>query len=223
MALQWLKKDAAGLVTVVVQDRLTGLVRMVAYADEPAVQATLDTGEGHFYSRSRGKPWRKGESSGNTLKVSEVWADCDADCLIYLVEAAGPSCHTGRESCFFRVVGTDGEFVEDPQQHAAHTFPRLWTALLARRNATGDKSYTRHLLDKGAPKIGEKLREEAGELADAIADESDERVASEASDVIYHLLVGLLHRGVAWADVSRELARRFGMSGHDEKASRKSS
>src|SRR4051812_35694444 len=101
MALPPLKYDSQGLVTVVVQDRLTGDVRMLAHANQAALQATLDTGEGHFFSRSRQALWRKGESSGNTLKVLELWADCDADAVLYLVDPAGPSCHTGRLTCFF--------------------------------------------------------------------------------------------------------------------------
>jgi phosphoribosyl-ATP pyrophosphohydrolase/phosphoribosyl-AMP cyclohydrolase len=220
MQLDWLKRDAAGLVTVVVQDRHTGLVRMVAHADEAALQATLESGFGHFFSRSRQRMWKKGEESGNLLRVHEVWADCDADCLVYLVDPEGPSCHTGRETCFFRRVGSDGALSELSEQ-AAPTFSRLWSELEARRAATSDKSYTRSLLDKGASKIGEKLREEGDELARAIEGESDERVLSESGDVLYHLLVGLLFRKLSLRDVQAELARRFGTSGHDEKASRK--
>jgi phosphoribosyl-ATP pyrophosphohydrolase/phosphoribosyl-AMP cyclohydrolase len=221
MDLSWLKRDAAGLVTVVVQDRMTGLVRMVAHADDAAVQATLDTGFGHFFSRSRKKMWKKGEESGHVLSVFEVWADCDADCLVYLVDPEGPSCHTGREACFFRRVNGDGSLSEEPVHHAGPTFTRLWAELEARKASGADKSYTRSLLDKGAPKINEKLREEADELARAIEGESDERVVSEASDVLYHLLVGLLFRGRSLREVQAELARRFGTSGHDEKAARK--
>ena len=221
MDLTWLKRDAAGLVTVVVQDRMTGMVRMVAHADDAAVRATLDTGFGHFFSRSRSKMWKKGEESGHVLRVFEVWADCDADCLVYLVDPEGPSCHTGREACFFRRVGADGSLSDDPVHHAGPTFTRLWAELEARKSAPADKSYTRSLLDKGAPKINAKLREEADELARAIEGESDERVVSEACDVLYHMLVGLLSRGRTLREVEAELARRFGTSGHDEKASRK--
>jgi phosphoribosyl-ATP pyrophosphohydrolase/phosphoribosyl-AMP cyclohydrolase len=218
--LSWLKRDASGLVTVVVQDRHTGLVRMVAHADDAAVRATLESGFGHFFSRSRGKMWKKGEESGHFLHVREVWADCDADCLVYLVDPEGPSCHTGREACFFRRVSADGTLADDPQHHAGPTFTRLWRELEARRDAPADKSYTRSLLDKGATKIGAKLREEGDELARAVEGESDERVVSESGDVLYHLLVGLLLRKLSLRDVQAELARRFGTSGHDEKASR---
>lgn len=220
MDLETLEWDAAGLVTVVVQDRHTGEVRMLAHANRDAVARTLATGEGHFWSRSRQSLWRKGESSGNTLAVLEVWADCDGDALVYLVDATGPSCHTGRRACFYRHLDAAGVAHEPAGLDASPTLVRLADTLAARQGEDGDKSYTRSLLDEGAPKIGDKLREEAGELADAIADESDERVVSEAADVLYHLMVGLLHRGVSHRAVEAELARRFGVSGHDEKASR---
>lgn len=227
MELSWLKRDAAGLITVVVQDRQTGVVRMVAHADEQALRATLETGFGHFFSRSRQRPWKKGEESGNVLHVREVWADCDADCAIYLVDPEGPSCHTGRDACFFRQVGPDGALVEPSapagaaQRYAAPTFARLWSELEARRERTGETSYTRSLLDRGAPKIGEKLREEADELARACERESDERVISESGDLFYHQLVALLFRRLTLRQLATELARRFGTSGHEEKASRK--
>ncbi|MFO0683531.1 MAG: bifunctional phosphoribosyl-AMP cyclohydrolase/phosphoribosyl-ATP diphosphatase HisIE [Sandaracinus sp.] len=213
--LAQLKKDAAGLVTVVAQDRLTGEVRMVAHANEEAVQQTLETGAAHFFSRSRGALWKKGETSGNVMRVHEVWADCDADALLYLVDPEGPSCHTGAPSCF--VTPAD----ERTTGRAGPLFVRLEEALAERRHRTGEKSYTRSLLDGGAPKIGAKLREEADELARAIESETPERVASEAADVIYHAMVGLLSRDVPLRAVEAELARRFGVSGHDEKAARK--
>jgi len=220
MTLSELKYGASGLVTVVVQDRLTGEIRMVGYADEAALQATLDTAEAHFPSRSRGRLWRKGETSGNVLRVREIWADCDGDAVLYLVDPCGPTCHTGRDTCFFRVLPRDGGALTESPQHGAPTLPRLWSELLARKAASAEKSYTRKLLDAGAQKIGDKLREEADELARATSGESDERVVSEAADVLYHLLVALLYRGVAMRDVEAELARRFGTSGIDEKQSR---
>jgi phosphoribosyl-AMP cyclohydrolase / phosphoribosyl-ATP pyrophosphohydrolase len=218
-AFDWLKRDAAGLVTVVVQDRHTGLVRMVAHANDEALRATLESGFAHFFSRSRGKLWRKGEESGHVLKVHDVWTDCDGDCLVYLVDPHGPSCHTGAETCFYQHVGADGRLSE-PGGVAASTFPRLERELEARRDASAERSYTRSLLDKGAGKVAEKIREEGGELAQAVEGESDERVVSESGDVLYHLMVGLLLRKLSLRDVQGEIARRFGISGHDEKASR---
>jgi len=217
MELDALKWDAAGLVTVVVQDRMSGEIRMLAHADRDAVAATIETGEAHFYSRSRKAHWRKGESSGNTIAVAEVWADCDADALVYMSDPRGPSCHTGAQSCFFqRLDAPDAS----PRQRALPLLPRLFAELAARRDADEGSSYTRKLLTEGAAKIGAKVREEAGEFDDAIQSESDERVVSEAADVVYHLLVGLLARGVELRDVDAELARRFGVSGLIEKASR---
>lgn len=214
--------DAAGLVTVVVQDRLTGEVRMVAHANEEALRRTLESRQATFWSRSRQAIWRKGETSGNTLEVAEVWVDCDGDALVYLVEPAGPSCHTGERTCFFRRADADADADAgaDAKGYAGPVLLRLWGELEARRDASGGKSYTKSLLEKGVGKIGEKVREEADELAHALAGESEERVVSEAADVLYHAMVGLLARGVTLRDVQAELARRFGVSGLDEKASR---
>lgn len=213
-----LKFDAAGLVTVIAQDRHSGEVRMLAHADAHAVEQTLKTGKAWFYSRSRKQHWLKGETSGNTLAVHEVWTDCDADAIVYLVEPAGPSCHTGRETCFFRRL--DDAPKDDAVGWAQATFGQLENTLEARKDTDDGTSYTRQLLDAGAAKIGEKIREEADELARAVEGESDERVVSEAADLIYHAMVGLLSRGVTLRQVQAELARRFGTSGLAEKASR---
>lgn len=219
MSLDELKFDAHGLVTVVVQDRLTGELRMLAHANRDAVQRTLDERQAYFYSRSRQRLWRKGEESGNTMAVHEVWADCDGDALVYLVEPAGPSCHTGEPSCFFRQLDAAAtEALAGPRAQSA--LPRLWSALEQRRDASAEQSYTRSLLQAGAPKINAKLREEADELARAIDAESPERVVSEAADVLYHLFVGLLLRRTDLRAVQAELARRFGLSGLAEKAAR---
>lgn len=221
MTLPQLKYDANGLVTVVVQDRLTGELRMLAHADEQALRATLETGEGHFYSRSRKAPWRKGETSGHVLRVSEMWIDCDADAVVYLVDPDGPSCHTGRTSCFFRKLESDGSLQEPEGAHARPTLPQLFAELEQRKRNPAASSYTRKLLESGVLDIGAKIREEADELARALANEGDERVVAEAADEIYHLLVGLLARDLDLRAVEAELARRFGVSGLAEKASRK--
>lgn len=212
--------DAQGLVAVVAQDAETGEVRMVAWANREAVTRTLETGDAHFFSRSRRALWKKGETSGNTLGVREVWVDCDGDTLLYMVDPNGPSCHTGAEACFFQRLGPDGEVVEDNGTGAPPTLLRLSRVLQQRRESSADKSYTKALLDAGAPQIGAKLREEAGELADALADESDDRVASEAGDTLYHLLVGLVFRQVPVRRLLETLSGRFNQSGHEEKASR---
>ncbi len=220
MQLDTLKWDDAGLVTVVVQDRLSGEVRMLAHANRDAIKATLDTGFAHFYSRSRKQQWRKGETSGNGLRVSEIWIDCDGDALIYLADAEGPSCHTNRETCFFTRTASDGSASIDNVAHARTALPRLWAELEARRDASEGKSYTKKLLTEGALKISEKLEEEAGELAQALQHETKERVISEAADVTYHMLVALLAKGATLNDLTAELAKRFNQSGLEEKANR---
>jgi phosphoribosyl-ATP pyrophosphohydrolase/phosphoribosyl-AMP cyclohydrolase len=221
MALGELKYDGDGLLTVVVQDRLTGEIRMLAHANEQALRATLETGEGHFYSRSRRAAWRKGETSGHTLRVAEVWVDCDADAVLYLVDPEGPSCHTGRTSCFFRRLDAREQLQDDPDAHGRALLPRLFAELEKRKHTTSAGSYTRKLLDGGVDAIGAKIREEADELARALAQESDARVVAEAADEVYHLLVGLLARSLGLREVEAELDRRFGVSGLAEKAARK--
>jgi phosphoribosyl-ATP pyrophosphohydrolase/phosphoribosyl-AMP cyclohydrolase len=220
MQLKDLKWDSDGLVTIVVQDAATGEVRMLAHANQAALRATFDTGFAHFFSRSRQALWCKGETSGNRLRVRGAWIDCDRDALVYLAEPEGPSCHTSRDTCFFTRVQADGELVEDPKHHAQSALPALWSELLDRRESTATKSYTRSLLDAGIPKIIAKIQEEADELSRALQSESDDRVVSEAADVVYHMLVGLLARGVSLRDLENELARRAGVSGLTEKANR---
>lgn len=211
--------DSASLITAVVQDRLTGQVRMVAWMNAEALRRTLATGRATFYSRSRQSLWEKGETSGNGLVVSSVHADCDGDTLLLLVDPEGPSCHTGRPACFFRRVAENGEAVDQPREAAAFLW-ELEAEIANRASVAADKSYTKALLDGGARKIGDKLREEADELARAIDGESEDRVANEAADVMYHLLVGLKLRGVPLRRVIEVLAGRAGVSGLDEKKAR---
>lgn len=209
----------SGLLPAVVQDRLTGQVRMVGYMSRESLAATLRTGRATFFSRSRNELWEKGQSSGNTLRVVALHADCDADTILVLVDPTGPTCHTGTPSCFFRSIG-EGGALTDEARDATTFLEELEREIEARKHSVGSKSYTRHLLDGGAERIGAKLREEADELARAIAGESDERVASEAADVLYHAMVGLASRGVSLRDVLAKLAARAGTSGHEEKARR---
>jgi phosphoribosyl-ATP pyrophosphohydrolase/phosphoribosyl-AMP cyclohydrolase len=220
MGLDDLKWDRDGLVSVVVQDASTGEIRMLAHANREALNATFETGYAHFFSRSRQRLWCKGESSGHKLKVQNVWVDCDGDALIFLADAEGPSCHTLRETCFFTHLESPSVGTEDPKRHAQSALPALWQELVSRREAPAEKSYTRSLLNAGPAKICAKITEEADELSRAIQGEDDSRVISEAADVMYHMLVGLLVRGVSLGDVERELALRSGVSGLAEKAAR---
>jgi phosphoribosyl-ATP pyrophosphohydrolase/phosphoribosyl-AMP cyclohydrolase len=208
---------ADGLVPVVVQDHLTGEIRMLAFASKEAVERTLESGRATFWSRSRRQLWEKGETSGNEIRVLRVLVDCDADSLLYASDPQGPSCHTGAESCFFRSLDKDGLH---PPGGPSTLLASLEAVLEARKQSTGASSYTKSLYDGGPAKIGAKVCEEAGELAHALELESDGRVVSEAADVVYHVLVGLRSREIPLRRVLAELARRMGTSGHTEKASR---
>jgi len=200
------------LIPAIVQDATTGHVLMVAYMDEEARRLTVETGEVHFWSRSKGRIWKKGESSGNVLRLVELKADCDADALLVRARPAGPTCHTGSRTCF----GTDGK------EPAPTELDALFGTILARRADPAARSYTRQLLDAGPRAIGAKIAEEAAELcAELLAPAREpKRVVSEAADLIFHVLVGLAEAGVPWGEVQAELARRSGRSGLDEKAGR---
>lgn len=208
-----------GLIPAIAQDRLTGEIRMVAWMNREALARTLASGKATFFSRSRQAIWEKGETSGHFLRVVQVVADCDADVLLLQVDPDGPSCHTGRPNCFFHEVESADRLVERPNG-ALPFLNELEGVIRARTESTADKSYTRSLLDGGPEKVGEKLREEADELARAVAGESDDRVASEAADLLFHLLVGLRARDVSLRSVLDKLASRSGQTGHAEKATR---
>ena len=216
MTLQF---NEQGLIPALAQDRFDGQVRMLAWMNRAALEQTLETGLATFFSRSRNKMWVKGESSGNVLRVHSVTADCDADTLLLLVEPAGPSCHTGRPSCFFKRVGPGGTLVDEPFEVTPFV-GELERTIRERQASSAEKSYTRSLLDGGVAKINGKISEEAAELVAALAAESDERVISEASDLLFHVLVGLRARGLDFRQVTAALAARTGQSGHAEKASR---
>ncbi|MBC8131502.1 MAG: bifunctional phosphoribosyl-AMP cyclohydrolase/phosphoribosyl-ATP diphosphatase HisIE [Deltaproteobacteria bacterium] len=215
--------DDAGLVPVIAQDISTGGVRMFAWANRQALQQTATTGFAHFWSRSRQALWRKGESSGNVLHVRDLRIDCDGDVILYLVDADGPSCHTGHTSCFFRRLdGGNAELVEDdgPPDPAAVVVKRVADVIALRRRERPEKSYVVGLLDAGWPKVLGKISEESGELVEALPEGDAAHTAHEAADLLFHVLVGLEKAGVPVDEVFSQLQRRFGVSGLVEKASR---
>jgi phosphoribosyl-ATP pyrophosphohydrolase/phosphoribosyl-AMP cyclohydrolase len=218
MTLQF---NEQGLIPALAQDRFDGQVRMLAWMNREALAHTLETGLATFFSRSRGKLWVKGEGSGNVLRVHSVTADCDGDTLLLLVEPAGPSCHTGRPSCFFRRVDADGGVSDQPFE-VTPFISELERTIRDRQASTEEKSYTKSLLSAGFGKINAKISEEAAELVAALADESDERVLSEAADLLFHVLVGLRARGLDFRQVVASLSGRTKQSGHEEKLNRKS-
>ncbi len=212
-----LKTDGAGLVTAVVQHHHDGEVLMVGHMNAEALAATLQRGRVTFWSRSRDCLWEKGERSGHTLELRGMAVDCDRDALLVHAEPRGPTCHTGARTCFFTPVVGSAE---------ATVLTRLYAEICERKagrgvtSATG-KSYVRSLMDGGVPAIAAKLREETGELIEALETGDDrEHIAREAADLLFHALVGLAHRDVALADVLGVLASRMGRSGLDEKAGR---
>ena len=215
--------DRDGLVPVVAQEAKTGAIRMVAWANREALELTAANHAAHFWSRSRQALWRKGESSGHTLAVREIRIDCDGDVVLYLVDAEGPSCHTGATSCFYRRVDADGALAADdgPPDPPALVIARVAAVIAERRRTRPEKSYVVSLLDAGWAKINGKIAEESRELTEALPENDAAHTAHEAADLIFHALVGLEAAGVSVDAVFTELRRRFGMSGLDEKASRK--
>jgi phosphoribosyl-AMP cyclohydrolase / phosphoribosyl-ATP pyrophosphohydrolase len=208
--------DDRGLVPAVAQNAVTGELLMLAWMNAEALAETRRTGLAHFHSRSRAALWKKGETSGNTLAVREIRIDCDADAVLLLCEPAGPACHTGQRSCFFRPLA--GEEDDGPP---GSILDRLSAILAERRDsASAEESYTRSLLRGGFEKILAKIAEEHQELADELPDGEAGAVIHEAADLLFHVMVGLCARGVSSAELLAELARRFGVSGHAEKASR---
>ena len=193
-ALAWEKMG--GLLPAVVQDRRSGRVLMLGYIDREALGATLRGGFATFFSRSRAAQWRKGETSGNVLRVASVHEDCDGDALLVLAEPAGPTCHEGTTSCF-------GGEAEGPGW--------LWelsAIVAARAEAPAEGSYTRRLLDEGLPRIAQKVGEEGVEVALAAVTGDAAGCAEEVADLLYHLAVLMQAKGYGWGDVMRVLKGR---------------
>jgi phosphoribosyl-ATP pyrophosphohydrolase/phosphoribosyl-AMP cyclohydrolase len=194
-----IRYDERGLVPCVVQDWRTGEVLTLAYANAEAVAQTRATGELHLWSRSRDELWHKGATSGNVQRVRALRLDCDGDALLALVEPAGPACHTGERTCFH-----NGE-LEPAAPHEA--LPGLERTIAKRAESGAEGSYTVELLHD-PPLIGAKVQEEAEEVARAAREESDERVAEESADILYHLAVLLRARGLTLADAEEVLLAR---------------
>jgi phosphoribosyl-ATP pyrophosphohydrolase/phosphoribosyl-AMP cyclohydrolase len=189
--------DATGLLPVVVQDRASGDVLMVAWANAEALARTAETGLAHFWSRSRQELWRKGETSGNGLRVVEARADCDRDTLLLVVDPEGPACHTGARTCF-----------GDDSPTAAGMLEELARVVAERAKATPEESYTARLLQKGPDQVLKKVGEEATEVVLAARAGTEERLTEETADLLYHLLVALEMRGLPLTRVMDELRRR---------------
>jgi len=195
--------DAQGLVPAVVQDDLSGQVLMLAYMNREALRLTLESGEVHFWSRSRKALWRKGETSGNVLSVSAIHVDCDGDALLLLVDPAGPACHTGEKTCFHRRL--DGDIDMEAQPFRS----RLFSLLRDRKAHPKPGSYTSQLLKSGESRLLQKLGEEAVETIVAAQAEGEDRLIAEAADLMYHLILLLVNRDLPLEVVDRELRHRY--------------
>ena len=212
--LEGIAFDERGLVPCVVQDHASGEVLMLAYMNKEALQVTLETGEMHFFSRSRGELWHKGETSGNVQRLRQLRYDCDGDALTALVDPAGPACHTGERACFYRELGGSASTDVDAPPASGEPAPAAHEALAAlertlrsRAAEQPDGSYTAELL-ADAERLAGKVTEEAEEVTRAARDESDDRVSEEAADLLYHLSVLLRSRDVNMADVMEVLNGR---------------
>ena len=217
-SIDWKKNE---LIPAVVQDATSNEVLMLAYMNKEALDLSMQSGYSHYFSRSRQRIWKKGESSGHTQKIVEILLDCDSDTLLLKVEQKGVACHTGRRSCFFNSL-TQDKIILDKEVDAEVIYgvvDTLYHTILERKTSSDAKSWTKKLLDNPAL-LEEKIKEEADELVKAIKEESDEQVIYEAADLLYHALVGLGLREVSPDRVKQELKRRFGVSGIEEKESR---
>ncbi|EAT16559.1 bifunctional phosphoribosyl-AMP cyclohydrolase/phosphoribosyl-ATP diphosphatase HisIE [Desulfuromonas acetoxidans] len=225
--VEQLKFDDNGLVPCITQDVDSGEVLMLAYMNEEAVENTLNTGKVHYYSRSRGKQWMKGESSGHVQKVREIRYDCDGDTVLIKVEQVGAACHTGRRSCFYS-VWDDSKLVIDgePEVNAAQVYGEkdildaVYHVIQDRRRNPSEKSYVHSLFTKGLDKILSKIGEEATETAVAGKGGDREEVIYEVADLFFHTLILLGYYDLPPERIYAELRRRFGLSGIEEKESR---
>ena len=200
-AIKW---DERGLVPAIVQHDLTGQVLMMAYMNQLSLEKTLETGETHFWSRSRGELWHKGGTSGNTQQVKAIHIDCDGDTLLVLVDPAGPACHTGAPTCFYRRLDGDADAEAKP------FLCRLYDLLQDRKLNPKPGSYTTQLIRSGEARILQKVGEEAVEVIVAAQAETDERLIAEAADLMYHLVLLMVMHNLPCDSIDRELRTRYG-------------
>ena len=219
MTIDWNKNP---LIPAITQDYETNEVLMLAYMNEEAYNLTVSTGYAHYFSRSKQRIWKKGESSNHTQEIKDILLDCDADTLVLKIYQNGVACHTGTKSCFFTSVTQEKRVLEKEVDTDAmySVVDTLYHTILERKNSKeSKKSWTKKLLNDKELLLS-KIREEADEVCVAIDEESDEQVIYESADLLYHTLVGLGYRDISPDRVKQELARRFGVSGIEEKEQR---
>ncbi len=211
IAIEEINFDAAGLIPVVVQDVRTRRVLTLAYMNAESLRKTLETRETWFWSRSRSSLWHKGETSGNTQRVVELMLDCDCDALTVLVVPKGPACHTGAESCFHNELQGAGPFEVAPTSSSSNfveVLDNLYRLVESRKRERPEGSYTTYLFDQGLDKILKKVGEESTEMIIAAKGEDRQALVRETSDLLYHLVVLLVERGLSLEEVRDELVGR---------------
>jgi len=210
-----------GLVPVIVQDADTNEVLMLAYMNEEALNLTKSTGFAHYFSRSRNKIWKKGESSGNTQEVKEILVDCDNDTILLKVKQKGSACHTGRKSCFFTNLKTNEVTIDKEEEIEYNFVDKLYHTLLERKKADPKTSYVSSLYHKGENSLLKKIAEEAAEFCFAVKDNNKDEIIYEAADLAFHTLIALAYKNIHPEAILEELKRREGISGIEEKKNRK--
>lgn len=218
--IDWEKMN--NLIPVVTQEATTNEVLMLAFMDKEALSLTLETNIAHYFSRSKQRIWKKGESSGHTQEVVDILLDCDNDTILLKVNQTGVACHTGRKSCFFTSIKNNEEVVkvEVDTSSAYGVIDTLYHTICDKKNDDPKKSYTAKLLQGEQNSMLKKIVEESGEFTFAIKDNDTEEIIYEAADITYHVLVALASKNISPDRVKQELARRFGISGIEEKNSR---
>jgi len=217
-------KQEDGLIPVITQDNTTNEVLMLAYMDKEALELTLKTNFAHYFSRSKQRIWKKGESSNHTQEVQSIQIDCDNDTVLLKVIQNGVACHTGRKSCFFTDLKTNEIFTEvQVDTTAAYgVVDTLYHTILEKKDNDPKVSYTAKLLQGDQNSMLKKIVEEAGEFTFAVKDDDTEEIIYEAADLLYHSLIALASKNISPDRIKQEIARRFGMSGIEEKNSRTS-
>jgi phosphoribosyl-ATP pyrophosphohydrolase/phosphoribosyl-AMP cyclohydrolase len=216
--IDWSKND---LIPAIVQESSSGEVLMLAYMNEEALRLTLSSNLAHYYSRSRKKMWKKGESSGHLQHVKSIYLDCDMDTILLHVEQDGVACHTGRKSCFFNRVDVAETPIEPEICIDNYSISdKLYHTLQDRKTADPKESYVASLFKKGDNSILKKVVEEAGEFCFAVKDNDEKEIVYECADLAFHTLVALASKNINPDLVKQELQKRFGLSGIEEKNSR---
>ncbi len=224
MELSSIRWDKHGLIPCIVQDNISKEVLMLAYMNEESLKLSIQTQIAYYFSRSKQRIWKKGESSGNIQKICSLWIDCDKDSILMYVEQIGVACHTGNKSCFFTNISNNIEFINnDILSHSIKTYgilDTLYHMLLEKKGKNVKSSYTALLYSKGENTISKKIIEEAAEFCFAFKDKDSKEIIYECADLFYHILVALASLDIHPDRIYQELLNRMGTSGIEEKNNR---